>query len=180
MTEDTTGGRHSARSGKGKFIRTPDTAERDAVACRMRRDGETFDAIAAELGFTNRSAAHKAVQRAMVAIVQEAAEEVRVMELERLDYLWTEGLKVLRAKHVTVQNGKVVMLANSEGVLEPLRDDAPVLNAIDRLLRIMERRAKLLGLDAPKRVEVLTMDIIDAEIARLTELVGHMPGLTTP
>ena len=172
MTTPTPGQANKPRGGNGKFTKNPDTAERDAEACRLRRDGCTYDHIARELGYADRGEAHKAVQRALVAIVQEAAEEVRAVELDRLDMLWRAGLKVLRAKHVTVQNGKVVMLDG-----EPLSDDAPVLNAIDRLLRIMERRAKLLGLDAPKRVEVLTMDIIDAEIARLSELVGAMPEL---
>lgn len=43
------------------------------------------------------------------------------------------------------------------------------LLAIDRLLRIMERRAKLLGLDAPKRI-----DITD-RIRRLAEEAGLDP-----
>jgi hypothetical protein len=38
----------------------------------------------------------------------------------------------------------------------------------------MERRAKYLGLDAPaqKRVEVITEDVIDREIARLQAELG--------
>jgi hypothetical protein len=177
MTTPTPGRTNPPRGGNGKFTKNPDTAERDADACRLRRDGCTYDHIAAELGYADRGDAYKGVQRALVAIVQEAAEEVRAVELDRLDMLWRAGLKVLRAKHVTVSNGKVIYLRDDQGNETPLLDDAPVLNAIDRLLRIMERRAKLLGLDAPKRIEVLTMDVIDAEIARLSELVGAMPEL---
>ena len=42
------------------------------------------------------------------------------------------------------------------------------LRAIDRVLRIMEHRAKLLGLEAPRRTGVATMDAIDKEIRELT------------
>ncbi|GAA2395473.1 hypothetical protein GCM10010404_61300 [Nonomuraea africana] len=61
---------------------------------------------------------------------------------------------------MTVSQGRVVRLgqpfidddgnaAVDDGRGEPLEDDAPVLAAIDRMLKIQERRAKLLGLDIP-------------------------------
>lgn len=45
--------------------------------------------------------------------------------------------------------------------------------AVSRVLAIMDRRSKLLGLDQPERHEhtVLTMDAIDKEIERLTQQV---------
>jgi hypothetical protein len=54
----------------------------------------------------------------------------------------------------------------------------PVLQAIDRLLKIQERRARLLGLDAPTqhRVNVLSEDAIDAEIARLEAELRALEG----
>lgn len=48
--------------------------------------------------------------------------------------------------------------------------------SVDRVLKIMERRARILGLDAPTRhrVEVITEDAVDAEIRRLQgELAGN-------
>lgn len=50
------------------------------------------------------------------------------------------------------------------------------LQAIDRLLRISERRSRLLGLDAPVRTRVgtITLDAIESEIERLErELAGY-------
>jgi hypothetical protein len=47
---------------------------------------------------------------------------------------------------------------------EPVLDDAPVLAAIDRLLRIQERRARLLGLDAPTRSRI---EVVDDDVARM-------------
>jgi hypothetical protein len=155
------------RGGNGRFLRSIETAERDAKACRLRSDGWTYPAIAAELGYCGPGEAYNATQRAMMAIIREPAEELLRLELDRLDMMWRAAVEVLRRKHVTVSHGKVVIVDG-----QPLPDDAPVLNAIDRLLSIQARRAKLLGLDAPKKIEVLSMDVIDAEILRLSAELG--------
>lgn len=159
--------RNRVQGGDGRFLPSLETAERDAKACRLRSDGYTYPDIARELGYASPGAAYNGVQRAMLAVLQEPAEELRRIELDRLDMLWRAALDVMRGTHVVAQNGRVVELNG-----QPLKDDAPVLNAIDRLLRIQERRAKLLGLDAPKKIELLTMDVIDAEIARLSAELG--------
>lgn len=157
-----------SRGPDGTFIETLDTAHRDAEAARLRSRGMGYRAIAEQLGFFDGSGAHKAVQRALAAVRAEGAEEARQLQLQQLDYLATKALEVLERHHVTVSNGRLI---NVDG--EPLEDDGPVLAAIDRLLKIQERRAKLLGLDAPARHEVVTLDAIDAEIARLSaELAG--------
>jgi hypothetical protein len=46
-----------------------------------------------------------------------------------------------------------------------------LLEALKILVMIDERRAKLVGLDAPRRqaIEVVTDEVIDAEIAELTK-----------
>ena len=71
------------------------------------------------------------------------------MELERLDRLYEAAVGVLERHHVTVSQGRVVQLDG-----EPLPDDGPVLQAIDRLLKLQERRARLLGLDAAQKLDV--------------------------
>lgn len=157
------------RGGNGRFLPSIETAERDAKACRLRSDGWTYPAIAAELGYCGPGEAYNGTQRAMMAIIREPAEELLRLELDRLDMMWRAALEVLRRKHLTVSHGKVVIVGG-----EPLLDDAPVLGAIDRLLNIQARRAKLLGLDAPKKIEVLTMDVIDAEIATLMAEIGRL------
>ena len=56
-----------------------------------------------------------------------------------------------------------------------LQGDIPAVNA---LLKIMERRAKLLGLDQPfkQQIEVTTYDgdTIDSEVRRLAELLRNV------
>jgi hypothetical protein len=137
------------RGHHGKFARARETAERDAIACELKARGKTYRQIATELD-VHPASAHEMVQRALRAIVEEPAAEVRRLELERLDIMYRAAMEVLERQHVTVSQGRIVKQANGE----PLEDDAPVLQAIDRLLRVSESRRKLLGLDAPARVSV--------------------------
>ena len=102
--------------------------EREAQALDLRRQGLRLDDIAAQIG-VSRSGAHQlltAAMQRMGAQIQALADEERLLELARLDELWRP----------------VYALA--------LTGDLP---AVDRCLRIMERRARLLGLDAPERQE---------------------------
>jgi hypothetical protein len=155
----------------GDFVASPETAERDAEAARLRGRGLGYRAIAAQLGISL-GAAHEAVQRALAAVRSEPAEEVQKLELERLDAMWTAAWGVLEREHVVVNAGKIVyeaveyardehgnILLDEEdrpvaARVEPLKDDGPVLAAVDRLLKIQARRAALLGLDAPVKAEM--------------------------
>ena len=51
------------------------------------------------------------------------------------------------------------------------------LAAIDRLLRVQERRAKLLGLDAPAKSDVRVTDVLDEQIQQLAAELGFMAAL---
>lgn len=138
----------TTRDGNGRFDRDPDTARRDAEACRLRAQSRTYRQIAEELGIDVR-AAYDGVQRALRDTLEEPAEDVRRLELERLDELARKSREVMLATHYVVDKGTVVIWQGA-----PLIDDAPVLQAVDRLLKVQERRAKLLGLDSPQRVSI--------------------------
>ena len=118
--------------------------ERKLEALRLRKAGYSFPAIALELGYGGPSGAYKAVMTALVATLQEPADDVRRLELERLDEL-LKGLWYF---------AKV----GNQG-------------AIDKVLRIMERRAKLLGLDAPTKNEVTGKDGEPIDIKLIEVLV---------
>jgi hypothetical protein len=151
------------RDGNGKWERGIDSAERDAEACRLKARGLTYEEISEQLGYGSKANAYRAVKAAIAALPALGAEELRRVQLDQLDYMTTRVLEVLEARHFTItQSGKIV---HHNG--QPLYDDAPVLQAIDRFLRIQERTAKLMGLDTPARREGLTVADIDAEIARL-------------
>lgn len=135
----------TVRDGHGRYDRDPQVAARDAEACRLRARGYLYDQIAAELGIS-KTQAYESVKRALKETLQEPADEVRQLELMQLDELARAARKVLEGTHYVVSHGKVVRLVEDG---PPLEDDAPVLAAIDRLVKISESRRKLLGLDIP-------------------------------
>lgn len=144
---------------------------RDAEAARLKATGMTLEQIAKELGLdTNpengpqRAAA--AIKRAMGEMARFANDEMRMMELRSLDELEWIAWQTLRKSHVVVSQGRVV-LHDETG--DPVEDDRFVLETIDRILKLKERRAKLMGLDAPIRREVITMDSIENEISKLEQ-----------
>ena len=149
--------------GDGRFIRTVDTAERDAQAARLRSEGRTYEEIATTMKFTDRSAARKSVERCLAATVAEAADDLRTTELMGLDALKVAAWNILTRPHVLVQGGKIVR----DGAFAPVPDPGPVLAAIGALLKISERRSKLLGLDAPVQVVPVGDAALDAAIADL-------------
>ncbi|MCU1494852.1 MAG: hypothetical protein JWO62_2616 [Acidimicrobiaceae bacterium] len=123
----------------------------------------SYRQIAAELGCSV-SVAYDAVQRGMAMVPLEGAAEAKRQELAKLDRIERHLLGVMEREHITVSHGKVIDI---DGI--PVLDDGPGVQAAVSLLRVMERRAKLLGLDAPSRseVKVITEDEVDAEIKRL-------------
>lgn len=101
--------------------------QRQQRAIELRRAGRSYREIARQVGIGVASA-HRLITAAIAdvrAIVQDDAAEIRALELSRLDGLL--------------------------GALWPKARQGD-LGAVDRVLRIMERRAKLLGLDAPVKV----------------------------
>lgn len=103
-------------------------ADREKRAMALRLAGATYEQIASELHISL-GAAHKAVQSVLDRTRQqcsEQADELRQLEVARLDRMLLLLESQIRTGH---------------------------LGAIDRALRIQERRAKLLGLDAPVRQE---------------------------
>ncbi|HEY0641255.1 MAG TPA: hypothetical protein VGD67_26805 [Pseudonocardiaceae bacterium] len=130
--------------------------ERDAEAMRLRSRGWLLPAIAVELGYGDEANVRRALRAHTERVTGEAAAELRQAQLEELDRLTAAATKVLEAKHFAFQNGRLCTLPAAEegGPPVPVEDDAPVLRAVETLLRIQERRAKLLGLDAPTRQEV--------------------------
>src|SRR5690625_3765002 len=93
-------------------------AEKRGRALELRKAGATYDQIANQVGYSNRGNAQRAVQNALREITAEPAREVRALELERLDAMLLGVWSQARTGH---------------------------LGSIDRVLRIQERRAKMLG-----------------------------------
>lgn len=95
--------------------------ERQNQAMELRMSGATYRSIASSLGYANPASAKKAVDTAISKIEIDAAKEVVAIDLARLDEY------TMRCTHALRTNGD--------------------LQQIDRLMRIMEMRYKLLGVN---------------------------------
>ncbi len=126
--------------------------ERRVKVVSLRKSGASFHQIAVTLGMGKSQAwrDYTAEMQERQVELTEAAESLRALELERLDAMqmaiWTR--------------------ASLHG------DD----RAIDRVLRIQERRAKLAGLDAPDRRLTITGDIGDLELMTDLQLLAIAKG----
>lgn len=161
----------AGRDGNGKFARNPETADLDARAAQLKIRGLSYRQIARELGYADHSSARAAVARARADVVREPAMELVGIELERLDLLVQRANDVLDAVHyVTSSKGDVVLWED-----EPLVDDAPIIAAINTLVKVSESRRKLLGLDAETKVNLsggVKYELVGVDPA---EILGTVP-----
>jgi len=127
MKNGTVPARNKRRGESKTSKRTVEIEEKRQRALDLRRSGMNYREIAAAMD-TSPSRAHDYVTSALKRIreqTDEIAEVVKVLELERLDSLF-----------------KTAYRAAMDGDVK----------AIDQALRCMDRRARLLGLDAPAKV----------------------------
>lgn len=130
--------------------RAAEKAVRVQRALELRTAGLTNAQISDEIGVDERTA-RRYVQEALALLAKHTehdAANLRALELERLDKLQRAAERVLARRHVKVSGNGLVIC---EG--KPLEDDAPTLRAIETLVKISESRRKLLGIDAPTKVE---------------------------
>jgi len=118
-----------------------DTRRREAAVVQLRIAGNTYDQIETQLGLSGKSAAHRIYRRVLDATVAEPAAELRQLEGARLDALQAQWWP--RAVDGNYRAAQI-------------------------MLKLMERRARLFGLDAPQRVNVNTTEV-DAEIVALMD-----------
>lgn len=100
------------------------TREKERKAVELAIGGASLDQIAVEVGYADRSGAWRAIHRSLDRHEATAVSEMRTLENARLDKIQT--------------------------ILWPLALEGD-LKAIDRLLRLFERRARLNGLDQPQQ-----------------------------
>lgn len=123
------------------------TLARQRRALEMYLAGSNLATIAEQLGWKDRASASRAVQAAMAQqeqLTPAQLEQARQLELTRLDKIWQAHY------------------------LNAMRGDA---RATDLLLKITDKRMRLLGLDQPVQAQVVVTSALDAEIQ---ELVGKL------
>lgn len=119
--------------------------DKQVHALELRKSGHTFEQIAAKLGYASKSGASKAVHSALKKTIQEPADELRQLEMERMDALlaalWPQAMQG-SPRHA------------------------------EMCLKIMDRRAAMIGLDAPKQVEDHRMVTIQILAEQMAERAG--------
>jgi hypothetical protein len=165
------------RGGNGKFAASIDTAERDAAAAQMRVESKSYQQIADALGFADKGAAHHAVDRALKAVVREPAEALQKLMRARLDEMRVVARDIMLEEHYAHSAGRLIFTPTGEdGKSVPMVDRAPNLAAVDRLVKIEERAAKLDGLDAAVKFENLSLEAVQAQIAKLEAEAAEAHG----
>jgi hypothetical protein len=142
--------------GRGRTRQTVDAkrvalAELEAEALRLKIGGASYRRIAEHQGISN-STAHERVKAALAEITLEPATELKAIEDERLSAL-------LAALWPTA-----------------MREGPRQVEACRECRRIIERRAKLHGLDAPTRVrrEVVTAEDLEDALNELDDSIARM------
>lgn len=150
---------------------------RDLEALRMKAQGHTLQEIADSLGLSGdpRKAA-RSIKRAAAVAYRWASDEQRLLEMESLDELEHMLWERLRGEQPPLANARGVVLHPDTG--DTLEDSRFALETHDRIMRVKERRAKLMGLDAPSKSEVISIDKVDAEIKKLEEEIARMTPKT--
>lgn len=149
------------------------TLEGNALKVRileLRKQGVSFPQIAHDLGIERRGEPftqgyiYKMYKLALKAIIFEDVNEVRKIELMRLDEMEAILDRELARHHYVINSGAVVRdvvddengqpLKDEEGnyITKRIKDSEPVMKLVAAKLKVQERRAKLLGLDAPTKI----------------------------
>ena len=112
----------------------PDRKSRQEAAVALRLAGATYTEVATALGYTSPALAREAVERALASTVDaDDRERMRVLEGRRLE-------RLLR------------------GLWRKATDDANPehLSAVRTAIAVIDRHARLFGLDAPQQMVVYT------------------------
>lgn len=178
MTEDTTPAPELRDMG-GDTRRYRTSAERDrdrAVIARLILEGWTFREIAAEFdGRLSRSQVHRdmeAIGKLWRARAVNDVDTLRKEELARIDHVYRvafEGwIRSLRPREETSTKTVEADRGRTEAAVKRSeRDGNPRFLAV--VLSCIDRRAKLLGLDAPTRIDIRELVIEEARGLGLSE-----------
>jgi len=148
--------------------RDPGGAEREARALEQRRRGLTYEAIGASLG-VSRQRAHALVQKAIARVELPLVADVRRLEVDRLDAMLDRAWQMYLDDHPFVAQGAIL-----DGVFDARTNMA----AGQLLLRISERRAKLLGADAPIQVSGPDGGPVEIAVDARAELSERIAAMT--
>ena len=121
---------------------------RDHEIWDLRSRGHSVSAIVEATGLSD-AQVRGSLSRVAEQYKLESAAEIIKMELDRLDIMLVHAMDALDRTYIAYSNGRA-MRDDDDNLVE---DVAPVMKAIDTILKIMDRRSRYLGLDAPSKSE---------------------------
>lgn len=115
--------------------------ERIATVLDLRKQGLTYDEIAEQTG-ASKTSVYEDFRIGIHYAIKEPAEEVLQLELARLDAMFKTAFEIATHEVITrFDDGDIELNSDQQ------------LRAIDRVLRIMERRDVLLGISGQAQVD---------------------------
>jgi hypothetical protein len=137
---------------------------RDMECLRLKARGYTLEQIAIKMGMDSEKKVGQSIVRATAATRIWAVDEQRIIEYESLAELEARLWELLR-------EGESKVNARGELILDQFGREVPdkrfYIEVTDRILKAKERRARMLGLDAPSRHQVMTLDSVESAIRDL-------------
>ncbi len=127
-------------------------AQRRAHALEMKRAGADIEQIARRLGYASVASCKKDLSGAYAEVLKTPTEEARALDVLRIE-------KMIMALWPDARSG--------------------IAAAVDRVVRLVDLRAKLLGTYAPTQVEQVTFDAVEQEIKRLESELGGVKAART-
>lgn len=136
-----------ASRARGGAHDVAETSARRARALRLRLSGGlTYEQIAEELGYADKSSVRGAILAALDRVEVRAVEEYRDVQHARLERMHAALWPLIVGSHTPTR---------PDGTPEPTYvDPATRIAAIRQATTVAARDARLLGLDAPQRLEV--------------------------
>jgi hypothetical protein len=150
-----------------------------AEAARLKAVGVPLEDIAEHFGWSNEDGlpdtarVATAIRAHLASMYRFTTDEMKVIELQSLDELEYRLWKLLDGQHVVISQGRIVRDENGD----PVPDSRFILETCDRIQKVKDQRAKMMGLYAPSKIEVISIDRIEQEISKLEQqlLQAEMP-----
>jgi hypothetical protein len=160
------------RGGNGRFRRTIEHVDRDVQAATMHCQGATLAQITTALGYSDTGSASRGVQKALYERGRtEELTQAREARLLELDELRAKMWEIVNSPPpLTDRVGRVV---TNPATGNPVPNVEAAVNAASVLVRLSERTARIVGLDAPRRshttIEGLLATLRPADFQALAE-----------
>jgi hypothetical protein len=156
-----------------------------AEAARLKALGHPLEDIAEHFswftddGVPDTSRVATAIRAHLASLYRFTVDEMKVIELQSLDELEYRLWKLLEGDHYVISQGQVVIDKMTQ---QRVQDNRFILETCDRIQKVKDQRAKMMGLYAASKIEVISIDRIEQEIQKLEQqlLSAELPSPSAP